>query len=139
SGAEASCPYLYAWSDRENAWTSYGKVLHVAEGRQRESIEQVKLKELATRFRLAEEEPENAFIDHIQLRLETTDGTIFALTPDVPELSRRDNNYANIPAYKSIEFTFILPDWLDRASVRQSTLILTGYYERIPARVCMTR
>ena len=133
-----SCPYLYAWSDNKNAWKNYGKVLHVAEGKRRESTEEVKLDELSTRFRLAEEEPENAFIDHVQLRVETTDGAILLLKPDMWKLSRRDHIRVHIQAYKSIEFNFTLPEWLNRADVRNSTLVIVGYYKRLLTPACFS-
>jgi hypothetical protein len=131
-----SCPYLYAWSDSEKVWRSYGKVLHIAEGPKREALEEVKLAEFSTRFRLAEEEPENSYIDHVQLRLETPDGAIITLNPDMWKLSRRDHIYANVQAYKSIEFRFKLPEWLTPTSVRHATIIIAGYYERALPAAC---
>jgi hypothetical protein len=137
TGAAYCCPYLYAWSDSEMKWRSYGKVLHIAEGRPREAVEQVELKEFSTRFRLAEEEPENAFIDQVELRLAVRDGAILSLKPDAPKLSSRDGIYASIRAYKSIDFQFTLQDWLNPRDVRHSTLLITGYYQQVlpPARL----
>lgn len=130
NGIGTSCPYLYAWSERDRNWTSYGKVIHVAQGRHRETVEEVKLKEFSTRFRLAEEEPENSFIDKVELRVETDDA-VYALKPNLKRLAARDGVYMFIPAYKNLTFTFDLPTWVDRARVRNSTLVVTGYYERV--------
>lgn len=141
SGDATSCPYLYAWSDTEQGWSSYGKVIHVAQGRHRETVEEIKLRELSTRFRLAEEEPENSFIDKVELRVETDKG-IYALKPSLKRLAARDGAYAFIGAYKQIEFSFRLPPGVDRASVKGSTLTITGYYERLskaPPSQCYAR
>jgi hypothetical protein len=131
SGDATSCPYLYAWSDKDRAWKSYGKVIHVAQGPDRETAEEVNISEFSTRFRLSEEEPENSFIDKVELRVETDDGAIYSLRPNIQKLTARDKQYLFISAYKSVDFGFKLPKWVSRRNVRRSTLIVTGYYERL--------
>jgi hypothetical protein len=131
TGNGTSCPYLYAWNDAERRWRRYGKIIHAAEGRDREAVEEIALKEFATRFRLSEEEPEISFIDKVELRVETEAGAIYALRPDNRKLSQRDGRYLFIPAYKSVEFTFTLPPDLNRLGIVRSKLVVTGYYERL--------
>ena len=55
-GEGTSCPYLYAWNDRNSGWDSYGKVIHEARGPTREMTQVIKLSTFATKFRLSEEE-----------------------------------------------------------------------------------
>ena len=127
-GAGTSCPYLYAWSEQERKWREYGKVIHVAQGPDRETTERITLKEFATRFRLTEEEPENSYIDKVELRVETKDGAIYLLKPNLGQLHARDGRYAFIPAYRKIDFRFSLPVEIHPWNIRTSSLFITGYY-----------
>lgn len=131
SGAEASCPYLYSWNDEKKIWKSHGKIIHVAEGRNREAIERIVLTELTSKFRLSEHEPENSYIDQVELRIEMKNGSLFVLKPNTDELAHRDGNYLFLPAYTSVEFEFDLPPWLLRTDIESTSLWVTGYYERI--------
>jgi hypothetical protein len=126
-----SCPYLYAWSTRSATWVPYGKVIRNARGQTHEMTETIKLTELATKFRLAEEEPEHSFIDHVSLRVELNDGSKIILVPTTKSLARRDTTRLHIPAFRSAEFEFKLPTWVEPSDVEGAYLSIRGYYESL--------
>jgi hypothetical protein len=126
-----SCPFLYAWDESATRWISYGKVIRNARGNQLEMTDSIKLSQLATKFRLAEEEPEQSFIDHVTLRLLLSDGSQVVLKPTTKLLADRHSKRLYIPAFGAIEFEFMLPEWLKRSDVEQSTISITGYYEEL--------
>ena len=37
----ASCPYLYAWDDGQNAWVRHGKMIHEANSKDKEATETI--------------------------------------------------------------------------------------------------
>jgi hypothetical protein len=133
----ASCPYLYAWDDQNSQWHSYGKVIRDARGQHLERIETIELSSFSTRFRLAEKEPEQSFIDHVELRVTLKDGSQVILRPTPAILVKRDRKRLQIPAFGSVEFTFRAPPWITRDLVERTLLSITGYYEEIAdARIC---
>jgi hypothetical protein len=127
-----SCPYLYAWSDQVSRWQSYGKVIRDARGQSQEMTQVIKLTSFGTKFRLAEEESERSFIDQVQLRIELKEGSQVILKPVTKILAERDGRRLYIPAFKMAEFAFELPVWIKPADVEQTSLSITGYYERLP-------
>jgi hypothetical protein len=133
SGAATSCPYLYAWDDAQKFWAPYGKVIHAAQGKKKETSDEVILKAFATKFRLSEEEPENAFINFVQLRVELRDGSIILLKPNIDQLVNRDDDYVYIPAFQSKEVEFSVPTNIKIEDVIRTTFIIAGYYERLPS------
>ncbi|HLL29274.1 MAG TPA: hypothetical protein VKT73_16675 [Xanthobacteraceae bacterium] len=136
-GEGTSCPYLYAWNEELSAWQKYGKVIHRAQGRRREMTQAVKLTTFATKFRLAEEEPEDSFIDQVQLNVRLKNGSVLALKPSTSELADRDGRRLHIIEFQSAEFGFELPKEVTASDVETASISVTGYYEpREPARVC---
>ena len=129
---EHSCPYLYAWSDRELRWHSYGKVIRDARGQSLKMTQVIKLDAFATKFRLSEEEPERSFIDQVQLRVKLKDGSEVAVNPTMKNVTQGDKNHLYIPAYQAVEITFTLPEWIESANIEQASLSITGYYESLP-------
>lgn len=127
-----SCPFLYAWNESDARWMSYGKVIRDARGNRREMTDAVKLAELATKFRLREEEPEQSFIDRVALLLQLRDGSQIVVKPTTKILAERDSKRLYIPAFGAVEFEFKLPHWLERSDVEESTILITGYYEELP-------
>ncbi len=129
SSASGSCPYVLAWSDRLERWVDYGKVIHEAQGPELQDVEEVRLTEPSTRFRIAERELELSHIDQVRLRLELSDGRTVELVPDIPALSRVDGDYAEIYAGGTVELEFRLPDAIAREDIRSSSLSVNGYYQ----------
>ncbi len=132
SQAAYSCPYLYAWNEQGGSWHEYGKVIKEARGRDRHMTETVQLTSFATRFRLAEEEPEQSFIDAIRLLVVLKDGSRLSLLPRYKGRVQRSRSAINIPAFGSIEFSFELPPTIDKNKVDSAALSITGYYEDLP-------
>jgi len=121
--AAASCPILYSWNDAEQTWINLGKVIHEARGAGNIATDVVTLPELRTRFRLAEEEPEVAYIQDVRLNLTLSDGRRIQLAP-------RDKFASVIPAHTSTEIEFELPADVSRDAVVKTEIEITGYYRR---------
>ena len=83
-----------------------------------------------SKFRLAEEELEVSYIDHVKLEVELKDGGGMTLKPDFTAMAEQDARYATIKAGDRIEFSFALPPTVKTEDVKQSTLAVTGYYRR---------
>lgn len=131
SPESGSCPYLMSLRDEDGVWIDRGKVLHAANGADKEYSEIVEYEGLRHRFRLEEREPETAFIDAAKLVVELDDGSRLELSPDRPELVARDGERLVFAWGEAVEFAFALPENVERSRVRRSTLHVTGYYERI--------
>jgi hypothetical protein len=127
-----SCPYLYAWRDDELHWQNYGKIIRDARGKNLEMTEAVKLSHLSFKFKLAEREPEQSFIQRVSLRLELKDGSQLILKPKTKLTMRRNENHIFIPAFGLAEFEFEPPKWLASSDVSEAFLSVTGYYETLP-------
>jgi hypothetical protein len=126
---QGSCPYLYAWDAIEKTWVNHGKIIDTAEGAGRETTQRVAFDGLVARFRLAEDEPEEAYIRDISLEVLLADGTTMQLAPTPPGFSRMKRGYYHIPAFSHRDFRFAVPE--DKAhSVVRSTISVTGYYDR---------
>jgi hypothetical protein len=118
-----SCPILYSWRDDAEAWIYHGKVLHMADGAEHSRTDRVTLPALRTRFRLAEEEAEASFIDHIKLNLTLRDGRFIALPPRQP-IERV------IRADTAVDIEFVLPAGITPDDVVTSEIEIKGYYRR---------
>ena len=125
-----SCPYLYAWRNEEQGWIRYGKVIESADEEAKTMTERVTFDGFPLRFRLAEEEMEVAFIDHVTLEVELNDGGGFTLRSSEPSLQGLDSESAIIPAGGILDFAFDLPAGVTPETVKSSTLAVTGYYRR---------
>ena len=125
-----SCPYLYAWDDRHNAWVRHGKVIDKADSKDKEMTETKTFEGFRSKFRLAEEELEVSYIDHVKLEVELKDGTGMTLKPNFAAMAEQDARYATIKAGDRVEFSFALPPTVKAEDVKQSTLAVTGYYRR---------
>jgi hypothetical protein len=121
-----SCPYLYAFDGE--TWVRRGKVIHTANGRERETTQRVSLAGLTTKFRLSEEELEVSYIDEVALELDLAGGGSIVLRPDAASLAERDGRHAVIRAWETLELEFKLPPHVAAAEVERSTLAITGYY-----------
>ena len=130
SAEEGSCPYLYAWDDKRDAWVRHGKVIHEASSKDKEETQTIAFPGFRSKFRLAEEELEVSFIDHVKLEIELKDGTGMTLKPNLEAMAEQDARYATIKAGDRIEFSFALPPTVKPEDVKQSTLAITGYYRR---------
>jgi len=125
-----SCPYLYSWEEGERAWVRHGKVIHDANSKDKEMTETETFSGFRSKFRLAEDELEVSYIDHVKLEVELSDGTGMTLKPNFAAMSAQDGRYATIKAGARIEFNFTLPPTMKAGDVKQSTLAITGYYRR---------
>ena len=111
-------------------WVSRGKVIDDARGKSKETTQRISFAGFRSKFRLAEEELEVSYIDHVKLEVELNDGTGMTLKPDFAAMDALDSRYATIKAGDRIEFSFALPPTVKPEDVKQSTLAVTGYYRR---------
>lgn len=118
-----SCPRLYVWNNDLQDWVVHGKIIHSANGAGLRETERVLLKSVSTRFRIAEEEPEAAYIDNLRLNLKLVDGRELLLMPRSAGPTTLMMN-----TYKDIDFDF--PEGVSVKDVARSELIVTGYYRR---------
>lgn len=125
-----SCPYLYSWDQIAGRWLSHGKVIHTAKGKDRETIETRALNGLVTKFRLAEEEAELAYINKVELTLELKGGSKIRLMPEKKSLRSTDGDYTRIYFGQSIEIDFKVPKWIRSSDVDISKFTIVGYYVR---------
>jgi hypothetical protein len=127
-----SCPILFIWSEGAGYWIAAGKVLHQANGADREMTEVIPLPRLQTHFRLVEQEPETSYIKDARLRLTLSDARQIELRP-------RQAYSRIIHAYTSIDIDFDLPDTISRDDVVASEMVLTGYYQRYNPNLSLIR
>lgn len=125
-----SCPYLYAWDDRDGVWVSRGKVIDEAHGKSKETTQRISFDGFRSKFRLAEEELELSYIDSAVLEVELVGGGGMTLRSALRTLGERDGSYAEIYAHENITFDFALPPNIKAEDVKRSTLAITGYYRR---------
>jgi hypothetical protein len=133
SSEAGSCPILYAWDAREEIWIRHGKVLHQAQRSLREGSETVQFNGLVDRFRIAEEELEQATIRSVALQLELHDGRMVTLAPQEGErhtLRNITQAFAELSANDDVDITFALPATIDRTQVKTSSFTVSGYYAR---------
>ena len=127
---DGSCPYLYSWDKTKQKWRKHGKVIHKARGRSKKETETVSFDGLISRYRLAEEEAELAYIDHVDLHLNLKDGSSISIKPQIAELKATDKRYINIFFGETLDIDFPVPDWIDPKQVIKSHITIVGYYRR---------
>ena len=121
-----SCPYLYAWSEGSGEWVRYGKVIHSAIGKAGKLTEEKRLYDFTDRVRLAEEELELSHIDRVTLKVRQAGGTVSTIAPRLPALTADDDVYVRIYAGQSIDVEFDIPDWLDRGTIEETSVVISG-------------
>jgi hypothetical protein len=140
AGADVgSCPYLYALDGKTGRWRGYGKVIHTADSKAKKMTQLVKLDGFANHFRLTEHELELSYIDRVQLVLDLHDGRKINLSPQQEIMSRTDGNAQKIYAGQTVEFDFTLPDELAPKDIKNSSLTITGYYQRYGSMIMSAR
>ena len=112
------------------AWVRQGKVIDKANSKDKEMTEAKIFPGFRSKFRLAEEELEVSYIDHVKLEVELNNGTGITLKPNFEAMAEQDARYATIKTGDRIEFSFALPPTVKAEDVKQSTLAVTGYYRR---------
>ncbi|MEM6496593.1 MAG: hypothetical protein AAF709_07695, partial [Pseudomonadota bacterium] len=130
SSGGGSCPYVEAWSDRDQDWVNHGKVLHHAHGIAKKEQDQLKIPGLRLRFRLYERESELAYIDKVALDLALKGGSVVRLEPPQLALRRVDRKEIRLYFGDRVMLDFALPAWIKPEDVVTSTLQVVGYYER---------
>lgn len=133
SSEGGSCPFVYAWSDKEGAFVNHGKILHKANGRDKEQSDSMSFDGFVSRFRIAEEEMEIAHLDEVTLTVHLRQGGTRLLRPAMQALKAADAKRVSLPLGREIALSFHLPDGLKPEDVSRSVLTARGYYERYSA------
>lgn len=120
------CPVLYSWRDDAQTWVYGGKILHLANEKEHKMTDRMAYPLLRTKFQIAEEEPEMAFIDRARLNLKLRDGRSLQLLPLQPDS-------LVIRAYTKHDVNFELPDGIAAGDVLTSEIEIVGYYRRYSA------
>ena len=128
-----SCPFVYAWSDRYREFVNHGKILHKANGPEKEQTDSRSFEGLVSRFRISEEEAEIAHLDEVSLTLIMRDGSRRKLQAGRPKLKTGDRKRVSLALGNRIEIAFALPPDLRREDVTHSVLTARGYYQRYSA------
>lgn len=121
-----SCPYLYYFDANRQVWVRKRKIIDQGNGIGRETTDVLTVPIGASRFRIAELEPETSHIKELKLRLTFNDGRKVDLAPA--------NGESRFPVlitpYSHTDFDFDVPSDFKADSIRTAELIVTGYYER---------
>jgi hypothetical protein len=125
-----SCPYVYAYDEHRGEWVRHGKIIDNASAREKETTQRIEQDGLARKFKISEEEMEVTFLRRVRLELALADGRFVTLMPKHRLRPEARNHYDKIEPGAEREYDFDLPDSLLGASVRKSTLVVTGYYLR---------
>lgn len=134
AGSEGgSCPFVYAWSDKYNAFVNHGKILHKANGRHNEQTDSRSFEGFVSRFKIAEEEAEIAHLDQVYLSVIMKDGSRLKLPVSRTALQGNDRKRVSLALGNQIELTFHLPPGVASADVARSVLTARGYYQRYTA------
>jgi hypothetical protein len=127
-----SCPILFLRSEDSQSWITLGKVLHMANGADREMTQVIRLPYPQMHFRLTEEEPEISYIKDAILKLTLKDDRHV-------EVRSRQAYTRIIPAYTSIDVDFDLPPDVSASDIVASEIALTGYYQRYTPALSLVR
>ena len=125
-----SCPYLYAWDDGHSAWVRHGKLIDTANSKDKEMTETMTFAGFRSKFRLAEEELEVSYIDHVKLEVELKDGTGMTLRPDFEAMAAQDGAMPRSKPATGSSSALLCRRPSKPEDVKQSTLAITGYYRR---------
>lgn len=127
-----SCPYLLAQAPN-GEWIEHGKVLHKANGLAQRATDARVFQGPVTRFKLEEREAERARIDGVHLRVALKSGGGFTLKPDVPFETTSSDQPLELLWGQGAELNFTLPASIARMDVKETELVVSGYYERYNA------
>ncbi|MCC6888564.1 MAG: hypothetical protein IT536_08530 [Hyphomicrobiales bacterium] len=133
SAEQGSCPFLLTRTASDQTWIEHGKVLHKAPSQAQEYEESRTFPGFRKHVRLEEREAEIAHIDRVALDVALHDGRTFTLAPDHTALAARDGNYLRLYWGDAIDVAFMLPTGTAEGDVVESTIRITGYYERYAA------
>jgi hypothetical protein len=125
-----SCPYVYAFDDADKEWVRHGKTIDNASAPTKEMTQRLELGGLITKFTISEEELELTFVHRVRLELTLADGRRLTFMPRNRLRPEGPSHYDKIKYGAKHEYDFDVPDDIDRTSVRESTLAVTGYYLR---------
>ncbi|HWA93709.1 MAG TPA: hypothetical protein VG844_03840 [Terracidiphilus sp.] len=121
-----SCPFVYTYSSLSKEWSSEGRILYGARGRNREMVDSLKLEEFDGRIVLREEEPETTFISSVYISVRNPSGNERIYYPSNWSSFKSTNSYIQLKQGNAIELRFPpLPS--DIAG--KPRLVARGFYE----------
>jgi hypothetical protein len=122
-----SCPHLLSWSDQDQVWINYGKVLHEANNASLAMSQHISFPGFVSRFRLEEREPEISVLKTAELILTLAGGKEIKAVP----VNYHENEFPRFLFWEDEqELAFALPAEIAKEDVIASRLVIAGYYER---------
>ena len=125
-----SCPYIYTYSIANKSWVSEGVILYGNSSKLRESTDEVLLKRFNGQVLIMEKDPEDSYIDMIQIRAFTDDGKETILRPVNRGLLAADGEYIKLKQGEQLIVDFDMPQGF---AAHKFVLRASGYY--IPYKV----
>lgn len=125
-----SCPYIYTYSIEHKSWVSEGVILYGNSSKLRESTDEMLLKRFNGQVLIKEKDPEDSYIDMIQIRALTDDGKETILYPVNGGLLAADGKYIKLKQGEQLIVDFNMPQGF---AARKFVLRASGYY--IPYKV----
>ncbi len=128
-----SCPILYTWSEADQRYERFGKIIHKAQTQANKQTQTIGFDGWVSRFLIEEEELEVARLDQARAVIRLADGTLHDLTPESGGLARIDGHSLDIHAGEQVEIVFRLPADFKPDDVIETRLVVHGYYDRYSA------
>ena len=120
-----SCPYVYTYSADANSWFSEGVILYGRDSKSKESTDELLLKRFNGRILIRERDPEDSFIDEVEIRAIGSDGSESVLRPKIGKLLQADGDYVKLSQGEELLIDFELPPNL---KAERYVLVASGYY-----------
>ena len=93
---EGSCPYLYAYSDKENRYNVQKQFLYMVNGKAKERYDTVLIKDMNANMLINEVEEENSYIDQLFFMERTISNKIIFHKVDNQKLQQLDQQYIHL-------------------------------------------
>ena len=123
--AIGSCPYVYTYSAKDEAWINEGVVLYGVNESRKEKIEEKRLTRFDGRVRIRERDPEDSFIDAVYVKALLPGGGEIILRPEHRAVRSADGQYLKLRQGEEVELKFNLPRGL---TATEYVLGVEGYY-----------
>ena len=119
-----SCPYIYTSSIEQRSWLREGRILYGKDGKDKESVDSIPLKNFHGSVLIKEIDPETSYIDSLHITA-MVDGREIRLASRNPKLRYNDGDYLILKMGQQIRVDFEIPRGLH---LNDYVLVAKGYY-----------
>ncbi len=120
-----SCPYIYSYNSATARWMNQGTILVGKSAKAKESMDETPLRSFDGRLLIRERDPEESFIDLVQIRAKLADGSSIILRAKDLRLRNADGNYLQLRQNQQMEIAFEIPVGF---VAEKYYVISSGYY-----------